>query len=330
MADRNMSGRARDVLIAVAGLALAAAGLARAADYPSHPIRVIVPYTPGSATDIVPRTVLQQVSAQIGQPIVVENRPGRRLDHRRHRGRQGRPGRLHDPGPLQRHRHHAGDPGECRLRPGAGLFRHHAARQRAAGAGDLAGQEDQDRPGDGRARQVEGGRIQLRVGRHRHAAASDHGALPPGCGLRGPARALQGRAGGADRSDDRPHRHLFLPDHAGAAAHPRGQAFGAGGVGAKRSAALPDVPTTIEAGYPDSDFDFWIGLFAPAKTPHDIVAKFYQETTTALESPAVKGKLATLGVEPMPLTSEQFQAEVVKQASVAVELAKAAGLSPAK
>jgi tripartite-type tricarboxylate transporter receptor subunit TctC len=100
--------------------------------------------------------------------------------------------------------------------------------------------------------------------------------------------------------------------------------------GAKRSTALPDVPTTVEAGYPNSDFDFWIGLFAPAKTQHDIVAKLYQETTKALESPEVKGKLATLGVEPMPLTPEQFQAEVARQAPIAVELAKAAGLAPAK
>src|SRR5277367_6190269 len=62
---------------AAALLFAAAAAVAQTApNWPTKPIRVIVPYTPGSATDIVPRTVLEQVSAQIGQPIIVENRPG--------------------------------------------------------------------------------------------------------------------------------------------------------------------------------------------------------------------------------------------------------------
>src|SRR5271169_2072799 len=66
-------------LLAAAALlfvAAAAAAQTAATNWPTKPIRVIVPYTPGSATDIVPRTVLEQVSAQLGQPIIVENRPG--------------------------------------------------------------------------------------------------------------------------------------------------------------------------------------------------------------------------------------------------------------
>jgi tripartite-type tricarboxylate transporter receptor subunit TctC len=55
------------------------------------------------------------------------------------------------------------------------------------------------------------------------------------------------------------------------------------------------VPTTIEAGFPDSDFDFWIGLFLPARTPRAIVEKLGRETVKALRTPAVQDRLATLG-----------------------------------
>jgi tripartite-type tricarboxylate transporter receptor subunit TctC len=70
----------RDVLKAGAGSLAAATGLptaaARAAEWPTKPIRVIVPYAPGSATDLIPRTVFEAVSAQLGRTIVVDNRTG--------------------------------------------------------------------------------------------------------------------------------------------------------------------------------------------------------------------------------------------------------------
>src|SRR5271163_3777569 len=73
---RNIGARHWFGLAASALLFAAGAVAQTAPNWPTKPIRVIVPYTPGSATDIVPRTVLEQVSAQIGQPIIVENRPG--------------------------------------------------------------------------------------------------------------------------------------------------------------------------------------------------------------------------------------------------------------
>jgi tripartite-type tricarboxylate transporter receptor subunit TctC len=97
----------------------------------------------------------------------------------------------------------------------------------------------------------------------------------------------------------------------------------------KRATALPDVPTTLESGYPDSDYTFWMGVFMPAKTPPEIVAKFHNELRKALEAPAVKEKLATLGVEAMPLTSAEFDAQVKKEIVVYATFAKAAGLKPA-
>jgi tripartite-type tricarboxylate transporter receptor subunit TctC len=75
---------------------------------------------------------------------------------------------------------------------------------------------------------------------------------------------------------------------------------------AQRSSALPDVPTVAEAGVPGFVFDFWVGLLAPAKTPRDIVNKLNQEVTKALSQPDVMERMAKLGGEPMPMTPERF------------------------
>jgi tripartite-type tricarboxylate transporter receptor subunit TctC len=96
----------------------------------------------------------------------------------------------------------------------------------------------------------------------------------------------------------------------------------------KRASALPDVPTTVEAGFPDSDFDFWIGMVVPKKTPRDIVARMHQETVNGLGDPSVKEKLAKLGVEEMIMKPEDFDARIAREAPLAVTLAKAVGISP--
>ena len=83
----------------------------------------------------------------------------------------------------------------------------------------------------------------------------------------------------------------------------------------------------MEAGYANSDFDFWIGTFVPKRTPRDIVARLHQETVRALESAAVKERLAKLGVEQMIMRPEEVDARVAKEAVAAVELAKAAGIA---
>src|SRR4249920_1067460 len=64
------------LVFAIACAALACATASRADEWPSRPIRAIIPLSPGSAADIIPRIVFEQLSAQLGQPIVIENRPG--------------------------------------------------------------------------------------------------------------------------------------------------------------------------------------------------------------------------------------------------------------
>jgi tripartite-type tricarboxylate transporter receptor subunit TctC len=94
----------------------------------------------------------------------------------------------------------------------------------------------------------------------------------------------------------------------------------------KRSAALPNVPTTLELGYKDSDYTFWNGFLAPAKTPKDIVKRLHGEITKIVNSPAMKDNLAKQGVEPLPLSPDEFDALMKKEIAANLALAKAAGL----
>jgi tripartite-type tricarboxylate transporter receptor subunit TctC len=96
----------------------------------------------------------------------------------------------------------------------------------------------------------------------------------------------------------------------------------------QRAVALPDVPTTIEAGVPESDLDFWVGAFVPKQTPRDVVAKMQDEIAKAIRSPETKQKLATLGVQEMIMAPDAFDVRIAKEADIAKKLAKAAKIEP--
>jgi tripartite-type tricarboxylate transporter receptor subunit TctC len=74
----------------------------------------------------------------------------------------------------------------------------------------------------------------------------------------------------------------------------------------KRSPELPDVPTLAEAGFPGLEMTTWYGVFAPAATPKEIVAKLYAEISAALKTPDVKKRIEGLAGEPGAMTSAEF------------------------
>jgi len=77
---------------------------------------------------------------------------------------------------------------------------------------------------------------------------------------------------------------------------------------------------------PESDLDFWVGAFVPKKTPRDVVAKMHAEIVKAINTPATQDKLGKLGVEPMIMAPDAFDARVAKEADIAIKLAKAANI----
>ena len=94
----------------------------------------------------------------------------------------------------------------------------------------------------------------------------------------------------------------------------------------KRSSALPDVPTTLEAGFADSDYNYWMGMFVPAKTDRAIIERLRRDTLQALAASNVVEKFKPQGIEPLPLSPTEFDALVKKEVATNIALAKAAGI----
>jgi tripartite-type tricarboxylate transporter receptor subunit TctC len=95
---------------------------------------------------------------------------------------------------------------------------------------------------------------------------------------------------------------------------------------AQRSPALPDVPTTIEAGVPGSDYTLWVGMIVPSATPAPIVKRLHDEAIKALASPEVKARLATLGADAMPMEPAAFNNYIKAEVESAALIARSANL----
>ena len=96
----------------------------------------------------------------------------------------------------------------------------------------------------------------------------------------------------------------------------------------KRAVDLPDVPTPAEAGLKNAESVFWLGVFMPVKTPRDIVEKFYNAGTKLLAEPSMQESLLKLGVEPFPMTPAEMDAFVAREIADNLALIKAAGIKP--
>jgi tripartite-type tricarboxylate transporter receptor subunit TctC len=95
---------------------------------------------------------------------------------------------------------------------------------------------------------------------------------------------------------------------------------------AKRGAAMPDIATTTELGFPNSDYEFWVGAFAPAATPRAIVDRLNGEIGTALSTPGMRDRLKSIGGSATPMTAQAFEEQFKREIGVNAALVKAVGL----
>ena len=318
----------RSISFAFAAIAalLNAVSTGHAQSWPSKPIRVIVPFSAGSATDIMARAVFDQISIQLGQPVVIENRVGAggtlgvaavaKSDADGytilvHSSTHTVAPAIYATLPYDAKRDLtaviplANLPNVLVAAPGKG---YKTARDLVAAAKANPGSMNYASAGVGSA-------AHLNAERFRMSADFPAVHVP----FKGGPEALREIVAG--RVD-----FYFCPIPPALPLIKEGQVVALAVSGSTRASAFPELPTTAEAGYPNSEFNFWVGVFLPSGTPRDIVAKLHAETQKALEVPVIRERMARLGAEPMPMTPVQFDAHVAKDIDAHAELAKAAGI----
>jgi tripartite-type tricarboxylate transporter receptor subunit TctC len=310
-------------------LALVLLGVpADAQAWPAKPLRVIVPIGAGSSVDLVARIVCEQLSDQLGQPVIVENRPGAGQTLGAAAVARAEPdgytllvnSSAHTIGPAlypNAGYHPARDfiavaplgatPFVLVVPPERG-FRTAADLVSAASA--KPGAFNYSSPGVGSG-------SHLSAERFRQAAGLQATHIPFKGGVEAMTEVMAGRI------------DFFFVVLGPALPHIReGKLTALAANGEQRSAALPNVPTIAEAGFAQAANPTWFGLFLPARTPRQIVDRLQREAVKALQTPKVREKLIALGVEPMPMSGDEFAAYVEKQATADAALIQAIGLRP--
>jgi tripartite-type tricarboxylate transporter receptor subunit TctC len=94
----------------------------------------------------------------------------------------------------------------------------------------------------------------------------------------------------------------------------------------KRSGLMPDVPTTLELGYANSDYNFWVGAMVPSKTPRAIVDKLNADITEQVRSPEISAAIRKLGCDPLPMTVKEFDDLIARELEENANLIKRAGI----
>ncbi len=314
---------------ALAGAVLVAAtSTAGAQAWPTRAMQVISPFSAGNANDIVARVVLDQVSKQIGQSFVIENRPGGGGSLGANAAAKADPDGytlllhssslssqvvLHKSLPYDPVRDFAPvilfgiQPAVLVAAPSKGFK---TVADLVAAAKAKPGTMNFASAGIGSASHMAAERLRL-------AAGIDVQHIP----FRGPVEAFTEVMTG--RID-----YYFLPIAPALPVIEQGKVVAIAVSTPKRAPALPDVPTTAEAGYPDAAYLFWGGLSAPAKTPRHIIDKLHEEARKALDMPAVQERLAKQGVQPHPMNVEQTDKFFRDDLAATIKLGKDANIVP--
>ncbi|MBV9557379.1 MAG: tripartite tricarboxylate transporter substrate binding protein [Pseudolabrys sp.] len=321
-----MTNRRR--FLSLAGAALASPALprlSRAQAWPAKPVKVVIPFSAGSTVDVIGRIVLDPLSQRLGQTLVVENRGGAGgsigsaavaksdpdgytllVNASAHSAAPAvYPNLNYDP---------AGDfvaivpfgsvPNVLVISPSKGI----KTAQELAAKAKASGTMTYSSAGVGSATHWAAERFRI--------SAGFQGTHVPFRG--GPEALTEVMTGRVD--------FCAIGITSGLPFIKQGTLIPLAVCSPQRTPALPDVPTTLESGFPDSDYIFWNGLLAPAKTPVEIVNRLRDETIKVLAMPEVQDKFKPQGIDPMPMTTAEFNALIRKEIDSNKKLAQAAGL----
>jgi tripartite-type tricarboxylate transporter receptor subunit TctC len=299
---------------------------ASASTWPAKPIRVVVPVAPGSTVDIVPRVVFEQLSPQLGQNIIVDNRPGAGTTIGSALVAKAAPdghtvlvnSSAHTIAPALYPNlpyHPVRDlTGVVPLGVSACVLVVSPAKAFKT-VGDLVSAA-KARPAALNFSSVGlGTATHLAAERFRYSAGIDAVHVPFKGGAEAMSEVIAGRV------------EFFFGPVALVLPHVKSGRLAALVVNtSKRALALPEVPTTQEAGFTNAEYPFWFGVFAPAKTPREVLDKLNKEIGAALQTQKVRERLAAVGVDPMNMSRSDFDAFIRKSVDVDAALVKTIGL----
>ena len=299
-----------------------------AQSYPSKPIKIIVPFTPGSATDVMARIVGERLNTAWGQPVVVENKPG-----------AGGTIGIRDTA-------RADPDGYTLVVVSSGHAVNHVLYK------DLGYDTLKDLsavamlgslpsvlivPPTSPVKSVKELIAMLKAspGKYNYATAGvgsgahvslekfnfAAGVKQVHVPLKGTPPILAETMGG--RVD-----YAMVPAVSGMGPVRDGKVKPLAVTTSKRVAALPDVPTLGEAGLPDGESTFWLALLAPSKTPADIIGRLNSEVQRSLQAADMKERLAKLGTEPMSMSAAQSDAFIAREYNELGKIMRDAGLTP--
>jgi len=311
----------RIAMLSIVALLASTTAIAQPAAYPTKPIRIVVAYTPAGATDILARTIGQKLTEAWGQAVIIDNRPGANGNIGTEYAAKATPDGytllMVTAGT------HGINPGLYRklgfdavkdfapvslvaMVPNVFVVNNAVPtkdlKEFIAYAKANQGKLNYGSPGNGST-----AHLSMELFKSMTGIQMVH--VP----YKGSAGVLADLIGGqiVVTMDNMPP---YVPQVK--AGKIRALAVSP----ARRSPALPDVPTVAEAGVPGYDSGAWFGLVAPANTPKDLVAKLSRETARILKLPDVSARLADLGAESVGGTPEQFsahiKAEIAKWAKV--------------
>ena len=315
-------------LFAVAAAALAFSAAAPGQEYPTKPVRIIVPLTPGSGADIAGRIIGQRLNEHWKQPVIVENRPGA--------GGQIGTAAVVKAEPdghtlLVQSSSHAANPAIYKSLPydplkdlaDVAILGKTPYIMVSAGNGPYQSLKDVIQ-----AAKAKPGEIPFAsagVGTSTHLAAEYLIAL---AGLRmlhvpfkGSPDAIQDVLGGRSV--------FYMAPLDVALGLVKEKKLNALGISTKmRVDLLPDLPAIAEQGLPDYDMSLWFGMWAPAATPIPVVQKLNTVVNAIVLEPAVKEQFAKLGIQPAPMKTEDFAKFVRSEIEVYKKIVEHAHIPP--
>jgi tripartite-type tricarboxylate transporter receptor subunit TctC len=299
---------------------------AAAETWPDEPIHIVVPFTPGSATDVVARIVAAEMAKNLGQPVIVDNRPGAGGTIGAGQVARAEPGGYTL---LANSSAHTVNPAifpdmtfdtRVDLRAITLLAQQPNILVAAPSKGFRSAVDFAN------AARAEPGKITYAIagtgsGTHMNA---EKFRLSAGIGAvhvpyRGTPEALRDTMNGVTDI-------CFCPILAALPMIKQGRVVALANGSPRRSSVLPELATTEEQGFADSGYTFWVGLFTPAGTPRSVIDRLNAEAKRALELPEVRERLLALGTDPSPTTSQELERRVREEIRENIEVAKKADI----